>query len=165
MITHHPIFLCEYDWETETQKWQSLLLPVVEKTFHFLEIARELEVNILLTNDATLQDLNHRFRNNNKPTNVLSFSNLEEGDDPWLINNEKTPLLLGDIALAYETITEEALKQHKSFDHHLSHLLVHGLLHLLGYDHENEEDATEMENLEVKILSALTIDNPYWSDL
>jgi probable rRNA maturation factor len=164
-MKHSIVFLVDSDeWEPETKDWCSLLTPFVEKTFCVTKVLCPLEVNILLTNNREVKELNHRFRNKNAPTNVLSFSSLEKDDNPWATAPKNITLLLGDIALAYETIEQEALDQHKPFDHHLGHLVVHGLLHLLGYDHETEDEAKEMEDLEIQILHDLNINNPYWSD-
>lgn len=106
------------------------------------------EVSVVLTDDAHIQILNQQYRNQDKPTNVLSFPQDEGG-------------LLGDIILAYETIAREAVEQNKVFDDHLKHMLVHGCLHLLGFDHETDDEAEEMEALEVLILDGLGVKNPY----
>jgi len=113
------------------------------------------EVSVLLTDDAAVQILNRDWRGKDKPTNVLSFP---AGDDDM---PPGAPVLLGDIAVAFETTSREALEQNKPFADHFSHLLVHGMLHLLGFDHETEQDADEMEPLEIEALAGLGIDNPY----
>lgn len=105
-------------------------------------------VNVALMDDADMQALNHQFRGKNKPTNVLSFPSDEPGE-------------LGDIALALETIMAEASAQKKSLAAHLTHLVVHGALHLLGYDHEETADAEMMESIEIAILARMGIENPY----
>jgi probable rRNA maturation factor len=110
-------------------------------------------VSVLLTDDASVQKLNAQFRAKDKPTNVLSFPSPEIPGDP-------APLL-GDLALAGETCAREALEESKSLHDHLSHLVVHGVLHLCGYDHETSEEAEEMEALEREILATLTIADPY----
>lgn len=104
---------------------------------------------VVLTDDAEIRGLNREFRDKDAPTNVLSFEQ-ELNDDEW-----------GDIIMAHETIAREANEQGKSFASHLTHLLVHGTLHLLGYDHMDEDEAEEMESLEIEILAKLGIDNPY----
>lgn len=109
---------------------------------------------VLLADDATLMDLNNRFRGKNKPTNVLSFP---APPMPW----RKGTAPLGDIALAFETVHAEALRARKSFVAHATHLLVHGTLHLLGYTHDDEEDAGRMMRGEILILGQLGIANPY----
>ncbi len=106
-------------------------------------------LSILLTNDKNIQQLNKDFRDKDKPTNVLSFPADDDGD------------YMGDIAVAFETIQREAVEQDKSFNHHFIHMLIHGILHLDGYDHETNEDAEEMEALEIKILADMGIKNPY----
>lgn len=113
------------------------------------------ELSLLFTDDAHVQVLNRDWRGKDKPTNVLSFPAFDtQPGDPL-------PPMLGDIALAFETVQAEATLENKPFPHHLSHLIVHGLLHLLGYDHEDEEEAEEMEALERAILARLAIPDPY----
>jgi len=116
------------------------------------------EVAVMLTDDATIQSFNKDFRGIDKPTNVLSFPapEMEVADD-----GAPVPRALGDIAIAYETLRREADEEAKPFLHHLSHLAVHGFLHLVGYDHETDDEAEEMEILEVAILAQLGIPDPY----
>jgi probable rRNA maturation factor len=115
---------------------------------------------VLLDDDAALQDLNNRFRGKDKPTNVLSFPAppMPPGM-PDLPDSE--PAYLGDLALSCSVVRQEAVDQGKKVADHFSHLLVHGLLHLLGYDHESEEEAAQMERLEIDILAGMDISNPY----
>lgn len=113
------------------------------------------EVSVLLSNDDAIQVLNRDWRGKDKPTNVLSFPAQEDDSPPG------APILLGDIAVAFETLDREAKAQEKSFADHFCHLLVHGMLHLLGFDHETDEDADEMEPLEIEILAGLGIASPY----
>nr|WP_295461559.1 rRNA maturation RNase YbeY [Mesorhizobium sp.] len=113
------------------------------------------ELSVLFTDDAQIRALNAQWRDKDKATNVLSFPAF-----PVAPGNELPPML-GDIVLAAETVRAESVLESKSFDHHLTHLVVHGLLHLLGYDHETDDDAEEMEALERRILARLAIADPY----
>ncbi|HVV39510.1 MAG TPA: rRNA maturation RNase YbeY [Nitrobacter sp.] len=115
------------------------------------------ELAVMLTDDAGIRALNANWRGVDKPTNVLSFPALQ----PTGIPADDAPRMLGDLAIAYETLRREADVEHKPFEHHLSHLTVHGFLHLIGYDHETDGDAEEMENLERRILAQLGIPDPY----
>lgn len=114
-------------------------------------------VAVLLTDDAAMQQLNGQFRGKDKPTNVLSFP------APALpaVAGGAESLFLGDVALGYETCAAEALAEGKSLGDHLSHLVVHGVLHLMGYDHETDAEAEAMEARETAILASLGIADPY----
>lgn len=116
---------------------------------------QNLEAVVALSSDASVQVLNRDYRHKDKPTNVLSFPAGPGHVPPGYARH------IGDIALAAETIVREAAEQDKSPQDHLQHLVVHGLLHLLGYDHETEQQAVEMEALEVEILGALGVADPY----
>ena len=109
-------------------------------------------VSVLFAGDKKITELNNRFRKRNLPTNVLSF--------PSYIERDKK-IFLGDIIFSAETIFKEAKRDKKSCNNHLIHLFIHGFLHLLGYDHQTEDNAKIMEGLEIKILKTLKIDNPY----
>ena len=109
-------------------------------------------VSLLLGDDASVAELNQQFRNKAGPTNVLSFPPVPGTSEPGF---------LGDIALAAETIVEQAQFQGKKFEHHAAHLVVHGFLHLIGYDHEKPADAEVMERREREILISLGIEDPY----
>lgn len=112
---------------------------------------------VLLTDDATMRRLNASFRGKDKPTNVLSFP---AAPPPADIKSAES-LFLGDVALGYETCAAEALAEGKSLRDHLSHLVVHGLLHLMGYDHETEAQALQMEGRERAVLALLGVADPY----
>jgi probable rRNA maturation factor len=114
------------------------------------------ELSIVLTDDAEQQQLNAQWRGIDKPTNVLSFPQIEPGGP--------VTGLLGDIVLARETLEREAAEQSVSFDDHFTHLVVHGFLHILGYDHLAEDEALVMEGLETQILASLGIADPYAGD-
>ncbi len=113
------------------------------------------ELSLVFTDDASIREINAEWREKDKPTNVLSFPAypLEPGGMPGP--------MLGDIVVARETLEREALDLDKSFEDHLTHLLVHGFLHLFGYDHMEAEDAEEMEGLETRILAKLGLSDPY----
>lgn len=110
-------------------------------------------VTVLLTNDETVRELNGRFRGKDKPTNVLSFPAIENPEG-----------FIGDIALAHGVCAREATEQGKTLAHHLQHLVAHGVLHLVGYDHESDAEAEAMEALEREILSGLGVPDPYAED-
>jgi probable rRNA maturation factor len=113
------------------------------------------ELSLVFTNDESIRDINAEWRGKDKPTNVLSFPAfpLEPGGMPGP--------MLGDIVIARETVEREAVDLDKSFDDHLTHLLVHGFLHLFGYDHMEKDEAEEMEALETRILAGLGLSDPY----
>jgi probable rRNA maturation factor len=118
------------------------------------EAPAQAEISIALVDDDAIRALNRDFRGKDQPTNVLSFP------APPL-NIPGAPALLGDIAVAYQTTAAEAAAEAKSIAAHLSHLIVHGVLHLVGYDHIDPEDAELMEAMERDILAALGIADPY----
>ena len=118
----------------------------------------EAELAVMLTDDGGIRTLNKNWRGLDKPTNVLSFPALQLTTER---SSQDAPRMLGDIAIAYETTRREADDEQKRFDHHLSHLAIHGFLHLIGYDHEKDQDAETMETLEREILAQLDIPDPY----
>ena len=151
-----------YDVAINADGWQSehslrmLVDRVLEATLHALEFDDvDSELSLVFTDDANIRTINAKWRHIDKATNVLSFPAfpIQPGQRPGPI--------LGDIVIARETVQREAQEENKSFDDHLSHLIVHGLLHLTGYDHQNDEEAEQMESLERKILASLGISNPY----
>ena len=113
----------------------------------------DIEISVALTDDAAIQALNRDWRGKDHPTNVLSF--------PASETRTPGPRPLGDLALAYETVARESLEENKSVADHAVHLLVHGTLHLLGYDHESDSDAAVMEALEVEALARIGLADPY----
>ncbi|WP_022673460.1 rRNA maturation RNase YbeY [Novosphingopyxis baekryungensis] len=119
------------------------------------------EVAVKLSDNAEVQSLNANYRGKDKPTNVLSFPMVQPDLLQSLENSDDGEALLGDIILARETCAAEAAEKDISLHQHATHLMVHGTLHLLGYDHENEADAERMEDLEVKALASLGLPNPY----
>lgn len=126
----------------------------------FLELGKPANVNLSLSNDAEVQKLNAEFRHLDKPTNVLSFANIddEEFEDSLA---EAEVIELGDIIIALETMQRESAAKNISLHDHFCHLLTHGILHLLGFDHQEDDEAEYMEDFEVKILRQMNINNPY----
>ncbi len=131
---------------------------------HFDKI-KQFELSILLTNTAEILTLNQQFRSIEKATNVLSFPNNELN---WHNLYSKLEFLyysdymhLGDIAFCYEVIYNESCEQQKTFENHFIHMLIHSILHLIGFDHQNDTDANIMESLEIEILSYFGIPSPY----
>ncbi|XPF93932.1 rRNA maturation RNase YbeY [Colwellia sp. RE-S-Sl-9] len=133
-------------------------LPSVEQLQLWAETAlstieNDPELTIRLVETKESQQLNHQYRQKDKPTNVLSFPfEVPEGID---IN------LLGDLIICADVVIQEAQEQNKKSEDHWAHLVIHGCLHLLGYDHIKEDEAIEMESIEIRLLSILGIDNPY----
>ena len=123
------------------------------KSSESVSLQNNILISILFSGDKQVTKLNKYYRNINKPTNVLSF--------PSMQINSKNNLFLGDIVFSSQTIIEEAKRDNKNLEDHLIHLFIHGVLHLLGYEHETEDDAYIMESLEIKVLNNLNIDNPY----
>lgn len=128
--------------------YQALSVKAVNKTCDVLGVDINEELSIAIVDEKQIQDLNKNYRNKDKPTNVLSFP--MEGN-----------FLLGDIVIAPDYIRREAAEQGKNFEDHLTHLIIHGFLHLFGYDHMDDESAAEMEAIEISALAQLSIDNPY----
>ncbi len=117
--------------------------------------------SLLFTSDAEVHALNREWRGKNKPTNVLSFPMLSR-EELLMLAPGGPPVMLGDIALAHETCAREAEEKGISLEHHVAHLIVHGLLHLAGYDHETgDEDAAAMEALEIQALALMGVCDPY----
>ena len=122
-----------------------------------IKLSPEAELSLMFGDDAAIKALNQQFRGIDRPTNVLSFpgEEISPGEEPGLV--------LGDIAFALQTLIREADLEGKAFDHHLCHLMIHGFLHLLGYDHLNDSEAEQMESLEIRALATLGIADPYAS--
>jgi probable rRNA maturation factor len=120
-----------------------------------VQAAGPVELSLVFTDDAGIRGLNAQWREKDKPTNVLSFPAF-----PTRIGAALPPML-GDVVLAAETVAAEAALEGKPLDHHISHLIVHGLLHLIGYDHEDDDQAEAMEATERRALARLAIPDPY----
>ena len=134
------------------QKNLNKILSEIYKKTDLINTNKKNYVSVSFAGDKKIIELNKRFRNINLPTNVLSFPSLMQK------NNE---IFLGDIIFSAETIFKEAKRDKKSFKSHLIHLFIHAVLHLIGYDHQTENNAKVMEDLEIKILETLKINNPY----
>lgn len=142
--------------------WPDDAVAVVQRAAHavlsgFADAASFGDISVALMDDASIQVLNRDYRGKDAPTNVLSFPVEEDGG--ILPPGERLPL--GDIAVALETVVREAVEEDKTLAAHLAHMVVHGTLHLLGYDHEQDSEAEEMEALERDVLASLGIADPY----
>ena len=160
-----------YDWLR--QEGSRIIDCALEKGTSDTALAIEescFEINFLLLGDAQIREINRDHRGKDKPTNVLSFPQFDTLDDlqsalmQYRDKNDyqhKKTFLLGDIVLSYDTIEREAEAASKTMRDHLAHMLVHGMLHLLGYDHQLDYEAQKMENLECEILDMFDIKSPY----
>ncbi|MGD9538986.1 MAG: rRNA maturation RNase YbeY [Alphaproteobacteria bacterium] len=126
-----------------------------------LPAGRRAELALMFVDEVAMTALNREWRGKDRPTNVLAFAAQEAAGARAPAPPEAGPLLLGDVVLSYETIAREAEAASKPLADHLSHLIIHGVLHLLGYDHQRPREARAMETLEVQALKTLGIDNPY----
>ena len=153
------------EWESSTD-WSLLVRRAAESALAesaFPQLAnggRPVEISVRLTSDEEVRALNSEWRGKDKPTNVLSFP-MSEADDLANANGEGPELMLGDIVLARGVCEREAAEKSVPVEIHATHLLVHGTLHLLGYDHLDDDQATDMETREVRALARLGIEDPY----
>lgn len=150
--------MADIDILIEAPGWETIpgITAVVERAADVAlsgEGMGEASVSILLSDDETVRTLNAQYRDKDRPTNVLSF--------PAPLMPGMAERILGDIILAYQTCRDEAISEHKTLTDHVSHLVVHGVLHLCGHDHETEDEAEVMEAREIALLAALGIANPY----
>lgn len=156
------------DCMIEDRRWASVDLEdlaerAAEATLTHLNFIG-FEVSVLGCNDARIAILNEDFRGKPTPTNVLSWPSGERGaeaDGGQPLSPDRNDPELGDIAIAYDTCAAEAEAAGKSMADHTTHLIVHGILHLLGYDHDRDQDATLMEGLESRILGNMGVADPY----
>jgi probable rRNA maturation factor len=156
------------DWEAVVTDVEMLVEAAARAAFEAAERPEILgdapaEMSLVLADDALVQTLNRDYRDKDKPTNVLSFALLDDLDDTddVLAREQGMPILIGDVILAFETVQREAREQGKTVGDHLTHLVIHGVLHLLGYDHQSDPDADRMERLETSILARMGIADPY----
>jgi len=139
-------------------------LPTVEDFQRWADIALcddgDAEVTIRIVDEAESRELNHQYRGKNKSTNVLSFPM----ELPEELATAVDEIMLGDLVICAPVVAREAAEQNKSLLHHWAHMVIHGMLHLQGYDHIEDDEAEEMESLEIKLLQQLGIENPYGTD-
>ena len=137
---------------------RAYLKKVIETTLRFIDVDQNCEIGIACVDTTESQKMNLDYRQKDKPTNVLSFSS--ELPEEVLAMLDAWPM--GDLVICIPVVLQEAVEQHKTPIEHFTHMLVHGTLHLMGYDHEtSEQDAEEMEALEIQILAKLGFNNPY----
>jgi probable rRNA maturation factor len=157
--------LCEVPWSKGD--WHSLATRAIATTIATTphgDLATgpaTIEISIRLTSDDEAQTLNRQYRNQDKPTNVLSFPMVQPDLLDGLANTDDGEVLLGDIVLAYETCAREADDRSIALEAHATHLIVHGVLHLLGYDHMTDAEAETMESIERDVLARLGLHDPY----
>ncbi len=157
----HRVCLVIEDHRWENIKIEDIAVKGVNSTLGEYDSSLEpCEIHVLATDDKTIQKLNSKFRNENKPTNVLSW---QAGDlrFPDTLEEYDDHRFLGDIAVSFDTLLLESENYGLTLDSHLSHLLVHSTLHLLGFTHNNKTDQKRMENLETRIMASMGFNNPY----
>lgn len=150
----------DHDWQAQAERAVSAAFSV--SSYGVLTSADfALSISISLSTNEEVQALNAQWRGKDKPTNVLSFPMLDADELAALANTDDGEVLLGDMILAYDVCVAEADEKGISLADHVTHLIIHGTLHLLGYDHIDDVEAEHMEDLEVKALASLGLGNPY----
>lgn len=151
----------EGEWDSRSGHWADLasraFAAAIAESAHPHIADADTEVSLSLTDDEAVRALNAEWRGKDKPTNVLSFPMLEDFDLP----TNGPPAMLGDIAMAYETCAREAGEKAITLENHAGHLMVHGMLHLLGHDHQDDDAAEDMEARETRALARIGIADPY----
>ena len=159
MVRHAHASWLQREPESGLSALKKMVRRAAKATLVGFNLPKKTEISVLLTGDAEIRRLNRYYRNRDQSTNVLSFAMEEEEK---LCKKAKHALLLGDVVLAFETVSQEAQDRSIPMEQHLTHLVVHGVLHLLGYDHERSpEEARQQEEREIAILAGLGIANPY----
>ena len=165
-----PRFIIEiaYDsdkWSSHSEIDEQYIVNIAKRAFEHCASSitiKTAEISLLLTDNAKMQSLNQEFRTVSRPTNILSFPDTEIN---WQASLEKNQhydyLYLGDAALGYEQIKHEAQNKNVIFQDHFKHLIIHAIMHMMGYDHIQDQEALIMESLEIEILQSLNISNPY----
>ncbi len=155
-----PLWGDATDWEALAERAVSSAISVTPYG-ELATIDAAVEVSVKFTDDAEVHTLNRDYRHKDKPTNVLSFPMVEPDLLPTLANADDGEVLLGDIVLAHGVCKAEAAQRDVSIEAHAAHLIVHGTLHLLGYDHMGDDEAEAMESLERQIMAGLGLHDPY----
>ena len=154
------------EWDSSS-RWEPLARAAAEAAVaesDYPDLAttgRSVELSIILSTDDEVHQLNSKWRGKDKPTNVLSFPLAERYELDAAADGDGPELMLGDVVLAHGICSAEATDKGVSFEDHAAHLIIHGTLHLLGYDHQDDAEASEMERREVKALERIGITNPY----
>ena len=162
MVRHRIVVLTEApEWRRLLPGAATLARRAARTALAAAGPARAVELDIVLVDDTRQRALNRDWRGQDKPTNVLSFAQMDEPEITGTGNDSAMPLLLGDVVLAAGTIAAEAKAQGKTIGDHVSHLVIHGVLHLLGFDHDEARRARRMESLETALLDGLGIGDPY----
>lgn len=163
------IDVCEPKWTTCAEDLDEYSTQVVNATINYVKQFEDIDflafnkptfIGLSLSNNQEIRNLNKEFRNKDKATNVLSFANIDS-DSFYEDINLFDEIDLGDIIISFETLEQEAIDKNIAFINHYTHLLIHGTLHLLGFDHIEDDEADYMEDFEIKILKTFNIDNPY----
>lgn len=162
------------DISIDDERWNQSLQKIEKRSHNVFESVMDhvasdilpegcenISLSCLLTNDANIKILNKQYRDKNKATNVLSFPLWDNFSN--LSDHDKVMLELGDIVMAFETVEHESSEKNVDFYDHYAHLLVHGILHVLGLDHQDDESANHMESIEISILQSFGVKNPYES--
>jgi probable rRNA maturation factor len=148
------------DWQLVADKAVHAALCVAPCA-RLIETKAAVSVSIRLSDNAEVQILNRDYRAKDKPTNILSFPMIQRDMLETAANTDDGEILLGDMILAYETCAQEADEKAISLEQHVTHLIVHGMLHLVGFDHMDDIEAEHMQALEVKALASMGLPNPY----
>ena len=154
----HFDFYNEIYYLRKTKKFD-LILSKINKYINSYLKKKNLSFSILLTNDAEIKDINLKYRNLNKPTNVLSFKSMIDKNNYF--KNSEQEIYLGEIIISMERVFFESRMNNILFKDHFIHIFLHAILHILGYDHEIESERKKMEKIEISILKSLGIKNPY----
>ncbi|MFN5382644.1 MAG: rRNA maturation RNase YbeY [Alphaproteobacteria bacterium] len=157
-------FIASKDWENIGFDYKSIansILHMCMGATQFSSIYKNIELSLKLSDDAEMQSLNKEFRGYDNPTNVLSFPNFVFDTKRFEACMAEYDGYIGDIIASLDTLERESIEQGKPLKNHYAHIICHGILHLLGYDHIDDAQANEMENIETNILNCLSIPNPY----